>query len=651
MIEIFANSGLTIGLALVMGILAQSIAQHLRIPSIVVLLATGAILGPDGLGIIQPESLGDSLQSLVGFAVSVILFEGAMNLDMKKLRHQARSIQQLSTIGVLITAAGATLATWLILGWSLPLSILCGALLTVTGPTVITPLVRRMRLQSRIATVLQAEGIFVDAVGTVLSVVALEIVIGGEHASITMGPWYAVARLGAGTLIGSVGGLIIAGLLRSSRIIPEGMHRVFALAMVIAIFQISNAVISESGIMAVVAAGLVVGNIRSHALIELREFKEQLTMMLIGLLFVLLAAHVRLEDLHDLGWPAFWFVIVLMFLIRPLNVFVGTLGTDLNVREKSFLAFLAPRGIVAAALASLFAETLRSGDIEGGRELRALVFLVIAVTVVVAGLFGGTVARLLGLRRGSVSGYVILGANPLGRTLAAILKRGGEEVLLIDSNPHSCRAAESEGLRVLYGSGLSESVQQRAELDARAGAVGLTSNDEVNLLFVRRALKHYKVPRVWVSIRRGQLNVTPQMVSDFQGHVLFGRPRSIDRWNSRLEKQSNSFDTWRRTGDSLPIAQMFEDSDINLYLPFALQRGKRTMPVDEQTVFRRADLLHISIWERSRSDAEARLEKTGWSLVRRAVPSGAGADGLAEDEETLPRKPTRKPDPRVPSDT
>ncbi len=639
MTDIFANPGLTIGLALVIGILAQSLAQHLRVPSIVILLATGALLGPDGLGIIQPESLGESLQSLVGFAVSVILFEGAMNLDMKKLRRQARSIQQLSTIGVLVTAGGATLAAWLILGWSLPLSILCGALLTVTGPTVITPLVRRMRLQSRIATVLQAEGIFVDAVGTVLSVVALEIVIGGEHASITMGPWYAVARLGAGTLIGCAGGLVIAGLLRSSRIVPEGMHRVFALAMVIAIFQISNAVVSESGIMAVVAAGLLVGNIRSHALIELREFKEQLTMMLIGLLFILLAAHVRLSDLHDLGWPAFWFVMVLMFLIRPLNVLVGTIGTDLNIREKSFLAFLAPRGIVAAALASLFAETLGSGDIEGGRELRALVFLVIAVTVVVAGLFGGPVAQLLGLRRGAVSGYVILGANPVGRTLAAVLKRGGDDVLLIDSNPQSCRAAEAAGFRVLYGSGLSESVQQRAELDARAGAIGLTSNDEVNLLFVRKALKTFKVPRVWVTIRRGQLNVTPQMVTDFQGHILFGRPRSIDRWNTRLEKQSGSFDIWRRSGDPLPMSEMFEDGDINLYLPFAVQRGKRTVPVDEQTVFRKGDFLSVSIWERSRSDAESRLTAAGWAVTERAPSSEADSPPTDDDDTTYPRRP------------
>lgn len=634
MAEIFSVPGLTIGLALLFGMIAMSIAQHLRMPSIVVLLAVGALLGPDGLGVIQPGALGPWLQTIVGLAVSVILFEGAMNLEIKSLRRQARSIQQLSTLGVLVTAVLAAAATWLILGWSLPLSILCGALLTVTGPTVITPLVRRMRLQSRIATVVQAEGIFVDAIGTVLSVVALEIVIGGEHASIRMGPWFALLRLGSGALIGAVGGLLIAGLLRSGRVVPEGMHRVFALSMVIAIFQISNAVVSESGIMAVVAAGLVVGNIRSHALNELREFKEQLTLMLIGLLFVLLAADVRLADIRALGWPAFWFVLVLMFIVRPVNVLAGTAGTDLKNREKAFLAFLAPRGIVAAALASLFAETLRSSEIQGGTDLRALVFLVIAVTVVVGGVFGGLVAGILGLKRSAIAGFAILGANPVGRTLAKALRHGGEDVLLIDSNPHSCRAAEEEGLRVLYGSGLSEAVQQRAELDGRAGVIGLTSNDEVNLLFARRARKHFKVPRVWVSIRRGQLNVTPQMVLDLEGHVLFGKPRNIDLWNSRLERQGHGFDRWSRLGDVLSLEEMFHEGDLNRYLPLVVQRGKRMLPIDEETVFRRNDVLYLAIWEQVREEVEKGLRDQSWSLVERNHAKGRRS-GI-EDEETNP---------------
>ena len=449
-----------------------------------------------------------------------------------------------------------------------------------------------------------------------------------------MGPWFAFVRLGSGALIGAVGGLLIAGLLRSGRIVPEGMHRVFALSMVIAIFQISNAVVSESGIMAVVAAGLVVGNIRSHALTELREFKEQLTLMLIGLLFVLLAAHVRLADIRALGWPAFWFVLVLMFVVRPVNVIAGTAGTDLKNREKAFLAFLAPRGIVAAALASLFADSLTSSGIEGGSELRALVFLVIAVTVVVAGVFGGLVAGFLGLKRSAISGFVILGANPVGRTLARALKQGGEEVLLIDSNPHSCRAAEEDGLRVLYGSGLSEAVQQRAELDGRAGAMGLTSNDEVNLLFARRARKHFKVPRVWVSIRRGQLNVTPQMVLDLEGHVLFGRPRNIDLWNSRLERLGSGFDTWSRTGDSLPLEEMFHEGDINRYLPLAIQRGKRMIPIDEESVFRRNDVLYVAVWEHSRGETEASFKDQGWNLVERN--QSAGKKSSFDEEETNP---------------
>jgi NhaP-type Na+/H+ or K+/H+ antiporter len=611
------DPALTIALALAAGMFAQAIAQHLRIPGIVLLLATGVLLGPDALGIVRPANLGASLGSLVGFAVAVILFEGGMSLDLKRLRREARSIRQLVTLGALVTAAGAALATRWILGWSWTTAVLFGTLVMVTGPTVITPLVRRIKLKARVATVLEAEGVFVDAVGAIVAVVALEVAI-SHGGSLAVAAWHTVSRLGFGAALGLAGGLLLGALLHREGLIPEGLQSVLTLAVAVALFEGSNAVMPESGIVTVVMAGLVVGNSRARAVADLREFKEQLTVMLVGLLFVLLAADVRLAQVRALGWAGLATVLVLMFVVRPLNVLAGTFGSDLSWRERAFIAWLAPRGIVAAAVSSLFAQTLTREGMPGGAELRALMFLVIAVTVVVQGLTGGLVAGRLGLRRPSDSGYAILGANALGRALAGALRDGGEEVLLIDSNPDACRAAEGQGFRVLHGSGLEPRVQLRAELDTRAGALGVTANEEVNLLFARQVRKDFKLLRVWAAVRQGHLSVTEGNVRQAGGHVLFGAPRNLGQWTHRLDQGAATVERWRQAGEGegTPLP-----ADA---LPLAVQRGRRALPVDEETACRQGDELYVAVDQDTRDEVGTSLRAAGWEPAGEAeMPAAA----------------------------
>lgn len=627
----FADPALTVALALAAGMLAQALARHLAVPGIVLLLGTGVLLGPDGLGAVRPVTLGESLHTLVGFAVAVILFEGGMNLSLDRLRREARSIRLLITLGALVTAAGGALAARLILGWDWVLATLFGTLVMVTGPTVITPLLRRIKVHERVATVLEAEGILVDAIGAIVAVVALEVVISPAPLSVAGGVWHLLARLGLGALIGAAGGLVIAGLLRGGRVVPEGLESVFTLALAVALFQISNAIVSETGILAVIVAGLVVGNTRSLELTELREFKEQLTVLLLGLLFVLLAADVRLAEVRSLGWAGVGTVLALMFVVRPLNILAGTLGSDLTWREKAFLSWLAPRGIVAAAVSSLFAETLEEEGIAGGGELRALVFLVIAVTVVVQGLTGGPVASWLGLRRPSDTGYVILGANDLARAMGRALREGGEEVILVDSNQEACDVAAAEGFRVLHGSGLEPGVQEKAELDIRAGCLGLTSNEEVNLLFARRARKDFKVPRVWVAVRRGHLGVSEEVVRRLGGHLLFGGPEEVVAWTRRLERGEAAVGSWQRSdpppgADGGPVLADFD----GLLLPLALVRGRKVFPVDERVTFRRGDRLYAAIVEAKRDEVEQRLRREGWERQEREPLGGLTVQALSD---------------------
>lgn len=609
----FQDPALTIAIALAAGMLAQAVARHVKVPGIVLLLGTGVLLGPDGLDVIHPAVLGESLHSLVGFAVAVILFEGGMNLRLDALRREARSIRQLITVGALATAVGGALAARLILGWDWVLSALFGTLVMVTGPTVINPLLKRIKVKERVATVLEAEGILVDAIGAIVAVVVLEVVISPVRLSVAAGAWHLLVRLGGGALFGAVAGLLAAALLRSGRAVPEGLENAVMLAWAVALFQVSNALVPESGILAVIVAGIVVGNSSSRSLDDLREFKEQLTVLLLGMLFVLLAADVRLEQVRSLGLAGLGTVLALMLVVRPLNILVGTMGSDLTWREKTFLSWLAPRGIVAAAVSSLFAETLEDSGIAGGQELRALVFLVIAVTVVVQGLTGGVVASWLDLRRPSNSGYVILGANGLARAMGRALRTGGEEVVFIDSNQDACRLAEEEGFRTLHGSGLDPGVQEKAELDTRAGCLGLTSNEEVNLLFARRSLKDFKVPRVWVAVRRAHLGVDTEVVRRLGAHLLFGKPEEIVPWMERLEHGEAEVGSWSRRpgseGAHLPDLDGF-------FLPLSIQRGRRSFPVDESVGIKAGDRLQAAFVTKHGQQTAETLQEAGWVLDR-----------------------------------
>ncbi len=630
-----SNPGLTLAMALVAGMAAQVIARHLRVPGIVLLLAAGVLLGPDVADLVRPSSLGEGLQILVGFAVAIILFEGGLSLDVKELRREATAIRRLVTWGALVTATGGAVIARTILGWNWILSILFGTLVIVTGPTVVNPLLRRIRVKRKVATVLEAEGVFIDAIGAITAVVALELV------TTSADEWWALvgsgpARLLFGAIVGALGGFLIVILLRREGLVPEGLENVFTLSVVLALYQASDALFPESGIATVTVAGMVVGNRGLHVQEELREFKEQLTTMFIAVLFVLLAADVRLADVRDLGWPGVAAVAALIFLIRPLTVAVSTIGQGFDWRERAFLSWMAPRGIVAAAVASLFALRLDHAGIAGGTELRAMVFLVIALTVLHAGLTGGPMASLLGLRLQEGLGYVILGASALGRRLARRLESGGEEAVLVDANPTACRAAEEAGLRVVYGSGLDERVLERAGLDYCVGAVGATANETVNFAFARRARMEHDVPRVWVALRRDQHLVSREMVSRIGAHTLFGRPRALERWASLLERPGAvAEERWEfpKTGDGPRLASEFELSasagapELGL-LPLTVESNGRERLADEESRPSEGDAVWWLVQESQREQAEEWLEERG---LRRVDPESRPA-GRVDDE-------------------
>lgn len=608
-------AGLSVAISLSAGIAATLIARHLSVPGIVLLLGAGVLLGPEVAGLVQPSSLGSALHTVVGFAVAVILFEGGMSLDVGRLRREARVIQLLIFGGAVVTTVGGAAGALLFLGWEPRLAILFGTLVIVTGPTVVTPLLRRINVNRNVQTILEAEGVFGDAVGALVAVMTLEVILADTGYSMVSGVASLPLRVGIGSAVGLAGGGLLALLFRRDRWVPEGLENVLTLSLALLSFQVSNTLAPESGILAAIVAGVVVGNFAPHRKRELMHFKEQLTVLFIGMIFILLAADVRVQEIVDLGWPGLACVGFLIAVVRPALVVAATWRSNVSFRERAFVSWLAPRGIVAAAVSSLFAHQLDAAGIAGGSQLRALVFLVIAVTVVVQGMSGGVVAGLLGVRRKKDDGYLVVGANPIGRAVARALSAAGEPVVLVDANPHSCRAAEEEGLRVIFGNALQERTLLRAEAESRRGAVVATANEGVNLLVARKLREEFNLRRTFAAVNRARIGVTDADVHEAGASVLFGSARDLELWNSRLgARGAPAIECWKLTRSAAVSgeAAFALPDDI---LPLASARGTTVAPVGEGLPPVASDRLWLVSLPERQGAAHAWLRAQGWEPV------------------------------------
>ena len=608
------NPALTIGLSMVLGMLAQVGSKHLHLPGIVLLLLSGILFGPDGLNWIKPDSLGPGLHILVGFAVAIILFEGGMNLRISRIMRERNAIRGLITIGALCTLIGGTLITIIFLGWDFRTSILFGTLIIVTGPTVITPLLKRIRVHHGVSTILEAEGILLDAIGAIIAVVALEIAISPSGLSFVKGFYHIISRLAIGGILGVTGGFLLTVLFRFRTLIPNGLENVFILSWVIALFQISNTISPESGIAAVTIAGMTIGNSKTYIQQDLLEFKEQLTVLMIGMLFILLSADVRIEQIYNLGYPGLLAVVLLIMVVRPISVFIGTKHSGLNLNQKLLLSWIAPRGIVAAAVASLFVYELEQHGFDG-TQLRALVFLLIIITVLSAGLTGGFIAKNLNLKRKSQSGWIILGAHEVSRLLSRLLKQAGDDIICIDEDPNLCLEAEHEGIKVFFGNALDDRTLQRAEPDTRKGIIALSGNEEVNYIFSQRAKHLSKEMSVLIGIKDSFEGITPGMIKDAGGKIPFGHSADMDYWCSLIKQGKTSYSSYIYTLD-----KKFDLSDETMkgfLLPVVIMQKKSLEPVHSSMKIKKGNLVTFLINEKNAEKANLWLRENGFEKKKK----------------------------------
>ena len=470
----------------VLGALCQWASWRLRIPAILLLLGSGIAVGPL-TGILQPDQLfGDLLFPIVSLAVAVILYEGGLDLHLAELSDKKRAILFLVSVGCLINCSAIAVAAHYLLGLDWQLSFLLGGVLSVSGPTVVQPLLRFIKPREPAYSILKWEGILIDPVGAVLAALILEKVLLNQSQE----GFFAIVLGLSGTLVvGSIIGFAFGRLLillSSNRSLPDELHNTFSLACLFSSFFISNLFFVEAGLVAVTVMGVVVGNEKDRAIHNIVSFKENLRVLLISSLFILLAARVDLELLVDIRVPELLFLLSIIFIARPVSVFASTAGQGLGLGDRLFISWMFPRGIVAAAVASLFAIELHHAGIDGGEILVSTVFLVIFSTVILYGLTGSIVARLLGVSLDDPKHYLFVGIGHLSLALAEILKKEQISFQLVDTNPEKVLRAKIKGFSAFQGNLLSTETLDELDIALIDKTFAMTGSLETNLLLRQR---------------------------------------------------------------------------------------------------------------------------------------------------------------------
>ena len=523
--EHFISQHLLIGISfiVILGISAQWLAWRLRLPAILLLLICGFAAGPL-IGIIDPNQLfGKLLLPIVSLSVAIILYEGGLSLRFSEIRDVGGVVRNLISIGILISWVVIAGCAYYVLKLELPLAILIGAILVVTGPTVIVPLLRHVRPAGRIGPVLKWEGIINDPVGVIIAVLVFEAILALERGN-------ALKVIATGTvqatIIGSVIGILGAAiiiLLFKRYWVPDFLQNPFSLMVVVGTFTLSNYFQSESGLLSVTLMGIILANQKWINVKHIVEFKENLRVLLISTLFIILAAHLSIDNLkHMLDQKNFIFLAALIFLVRPLAVFISAGISKLSWKEKLFLAWMAPRGIVAAAISSIFALRLEESGFIQADLMVPVTFLVIAGTAAIYGLTASPLATWLGLANPNPQGVLIIGADKLARTVGKAIGNEGVPVLLIDSNRSYIIDAKNDALRTHYANFLSERVLDEIDLDGIGRLLALTPNEEVNSLSALHFIDVFGRSEVYQVSIENNGEEKEKLPKHLRGRTLFG---------------------------------------------------------------------------------------------------------------------------------
>lgn len=507
----------------VVAMVVQWLAWRVKVPAILFLLLAGIAIGPVA-GWLDPDDLfGDLLFPVVSLSVAVILFEGSLTLQFNQLHGLKRVVRRLVSVGAIISWAVTAIAVHLIMDFPLDLSILFGAITVVTGPTVIAPLLKTVKPVAPVANALRWEGIIIDPIGALFAVLAYDMLMAwrvSQHWQHVI--WSFGATVATGMVIGAIVGLLLGMVLRRGWI-PDSLLNLTVLATVFAAFAISNGVKSESGLLTVTIMGVWLANQRGIPLNDILEFKETLSQILLSGLFILLAARVTPSRIFDLGWSALAVLLAMMFISRPLKVLFSAWGSKLSWRERALLTWIAPRGIVAAAVSALFALRLEKIDVPLADQMLPLTFVVIIGTVIWQSITARPMAKLLGVAEPERVGFLIAGANPVARAIGKALHDQGVPVRLCDSDWYSLSKARMLGLPTYHGSPLSEHASYNLDTTGLGRLLALSVLDDANQLIMVRGRDEFGKKKVFSLPRSQDSDVSEKHALDpvYRGRTLF----------------------------------------------------------------------------------------------------------------------------------
>ncbi len=567
---------------IVLGIATQWLAWRVGIASILLLLVVGFLAGPVseqvfGRKLLDPnELLGDLLLPFVTLSVGLILYEGGLTLRLAELGQARAVVFRLVTLGAAVTWALGSLGAWWILGLEPLLAVLLGAVLIVSGPTVILPLLRHIRPTGRIGAILKWEGIVIDPIGAMVAVLVFEVILlqgvdgAAPHVVVTL---LKMILIGGG--FGYVGGMVLVHVLRRLWV-PDYLENAVSIMFVVGVFTAAHRLQPESGLLATTVMGITLANQRLVDVKHLAEFKENLRVLLIGVLFLLLAARLDIADLEHIGWRAIAFLVTLILLVRPLSVWLSMIGSSATRAETVFLAIMSPRGIVAAAVASVFALRLE-GTYPQAAALVPLTFLVIIGTVLVSSLLAPPVAHRLGLADRKPQGILMVGAHGWARMLAEAIQKQGFRVLLVDTNRTHLATARMAGLDTHNDSILAEHLLDEIDLGGTGRLIAATPNDWVNILAVHRFMRVFGRGEVYQVTPRKGAESGDDAHRHLHGLWLFDERLTYEQLNMRI--------------DAGAVIKTTSLSDEFTYEAFREHYGETAVPLFVVTPSRRLEVI------------------------------------------------------------
>jgi len=519
----FMTIELIIPLLLILAMGCQWLAWRIKLPAIVFLLLAGLAVGPITNWIDPDAIFGNLLMPMVSLSVAIILFEGSLTLNTDEIKGVSKVVQRMITVGALVTWVIVACATHFIFDFSWQISALFGAIVIVTGPTVIVPMLRSVRPTQKIANILRWEGIAIDPIGALMAVLTYEfILVSVDQPAISHIIGLFLETVAVGVIIGIAAGWLLGRLL-TKNLLPEYLHNFATLSLVLLAFSGSNALAHESGLIAVTVMGMWLANRTAIDIHPILNFKEHLSILLISMLFIILAARIDLVQLSSFAGSALLLLFVLQFIARPAKILVSTLGLDVSWRERALLSWIAPRGIVAAAISAIFADRLVAVGYTEAALLVPLTFSVIIGTVVLQSFTAGYFARLLGVAEPEPIGFLIVGASAFPRALAKELVAHKFRCLLVDSNTDNIRKARMEGLEVFYGNPVSEHADIHMDLTGIGRLLALSRQRSVNIvsaIHFRSDFGNDKIFRLPISGENSQSD-KHRMGSSYQGQTLF----------------------------------------------------------------------------------------------------------------------------------